>query len=480
MSSIPPQAINAEKKLVATLLNKPDLIDQVRDLPPEAFITPQYQVTLAAMKALDLEGQPITIDGILAKINGSPGSPTEFDLGNWQDAEYGKIHEDLTDIIQQIRKADLKRKQLITVANIQASLNNGNEGESKEHIEHLLLIQGQIEAGKRDARSRITSITDADLRQKEFAPLDFLVDDFLLTEGIHLLVGRQKTGKSLMGMQIGVAVAAGTEALGGLKTKKGPVLYLALEDCERRLKDRLLNLSESGLPDLHIVTSIDPRLLTSPQEFLVHLDRKVEELDGCRLLILDPWMRIQAFVKAANKGNAFSQEYALMSLFRDFVSRRKIALLIMHHERKMAAGQDPYDIVSGSLGLQAASDVIMLLTRLRGETQGHLKRTGNDVPEKEIGLDFDQDKYEWSVSDEPANIFALGATKKVIVRHFIQARKYLQAKEVAEALAMPISTVRNHLSDLFEEGHLECTRRGKNSFYRYPDSESASQVALLR
>jgi RecA-family ATPase len=64
----------------------------------------------------------------------------------------------------------------------------------------------------------------------------------ILPEGLTLLAGKPKIGKSLLAMNFVVAVASGRNALDDLPVEQGDVLYLALEDNERRLQMRLRNV----------------------------------------------------------------------------------------------------------------------------------------------------------------------------------------------------------------------------------------------
>jgi hypothetical protein len=77
-----------------------------------------------------------------------------------------------------------------------------------------------------------------DLRIKQFAPLKYIVPG-LIVEGLVLLAGKPKVRKSWMALDIGLAVASGRMCLGDRKPQQGSVLFLALEDGERRLQRRI-------------------------------------------------------------------------------------------------------------------------------------------------------------------------------------------------------------------------------------------------
>src|SRR3954454_141681 len=78
----------------------------------------------------------------------------------------------------------------------------------------------------------------AELRRKEFQPIRYVVPGYL-AEGCTLLAGRPKLGKSWLMLDVGLAVAAGRVCLGDIECEQGGVLYLALEDNERRLQRRI-------------------------------------------------------------------------------------------------------------------------------------------------------------------------------------------------------------------------------------------------
>lgn len=61
----------------------------------------------------------------------------------------------------------------------------------------------------------------------------------LICEGLNLIVGAPKFGKSWFCLNLAVAIASGGKALGQIEVEKGSVLYCALEDTPRRLQSRL-------------------------------------------------------------------------------------------------------------------------------------------------------------------------------------------------------------------------------------------------
>jgi RecA-family ATPase len=99
------------------------------------------------------------------------------------------------------------------------------------------------------------TVTAADLMAAELPPVRWGVRG-VLPEGVTLLAGKPKLGKSWLALGLCVAVAAGGVALGTRQVEQGEVLYLALEDNRRRLHKRLGKMLCGPAPDgLEIATS---------------------------------------------------------------------------------------------------------------------------------------------------------------------------------------------------------------------------------
>src|SRR5215210_144378 len=107
-------------------------------------------------------------------------------------------------------------------------------------IEHLTPTNDDSNAaGSHKKRAKAPAISSAaELRRKEFPPIRYVVPGYI-AEGCTLLAGRPKLGKSWLMLDVGLAVAAGRICLGETACEQGDVLYLALEDNERRLQRRI-------------------------------------------------------------------------------------------------------------------------------------------------------------------------------------------------------------------------------------------------
>lgn len=79
-------------------------------------------------------------------------------------------------------------------------------------------------------------------------PAEFLVEK-LFTQGLYILAGAPKVGKSWFVLDLCLSVAKGEKFLGH-DTKCGGVVYLSLEDSLLRLQNRLYELTEEPSDNL--------------------------------------------------------------------------------------------------------------------------------------------------------------------------------------------------------------------------------------
>ena len=79
---------------------------------------------------------------------------------------------------------------------------------------------------------------DADTLLSTPLPANQFVVERLLPQGLHILAGASKVGKSWLALWLCLCVAKG-EPVWGLTTVRGTVLYLCLEDSLSRIQGRL-------------------------------------------------------------------------------------------------------------------------------------------------------------------------------------------------------------------------------------------------
>ena len=96
---------------------------------------------------------------------------------------------------------------------------------------------------------RLQTIDADTLQSTAYEPVSFVVDD-LLPQGLHLLAGAPKIGKSWLALWLCLCAAQG-KPLWTFATHLCEVLYLCLEDSFQRIQSRLFDLTEDAPPTLH-------------------------------------------------------------------------------------------------------------------------------------------------------------------------------------------------------------------------------------
>ncbi|MGB6938461.1 MAG: AAA family ATPase, partial [Xanthobacteraceae bacterium] len=245
---------------------------------------------------------------------------------------------------------------------------------------------------------RSKTIKASTLQTMTFAPVRYVLPGYV-SEGVSILAGKPKIGKSWLTFDLCIAAAAGRFTLGTLKPAQGDVLYLALEDSNRRLKRRMTKLlrgSEGSWPDrLTLTTEWRP----ADQGGLADIESWCKSVSLPVLIVIDTLEKFRPL--QTGKTPAYSSDYQAITGLQKIAGELGIAVVINHHVRKMEA-EDPFDTVSGTLGLTGAADTILVLKRQAGAVTLHAR--GRDIEESETALQFDRGTCRWTILGAAADV----------------------------------------------------------------------------
>ncbi|WP_435594877.1 AAA family ATPase [Tsukamurella tyrosinosolvens] len=255
----------------------------------------------------------------------------------------------------------------------------------------------------KDAPPPVQIVTGTWLDAQHFPPVRYVVDR-VLAEGLTILVGGPKIGKSWLTLGLALSIAAGRPALGVLPTSPSPCLLLALEDGHRRLQARARHLLGEGVP-------IPPGLHFIIKGSHVELEGALcDWLDQRRyeqpVVVIDTLGRFRP--QRASTSDAFGADYQFIARLKAIIDTVPGgALVLVHHTRKSGAseGGDFVEAVSGTTGLAAAADATLVLTRRRHEDGALLAVTGRDIREAEYALVSESGRWrlDGATLDEAAN-----------------------------------------------------------------------------
>lgn len=290
------------------------------------------------------------------------------------------------------------------------------------------------------------------LMVKDFPEVKYVVPG-LIVEGLTLFAGKPKIGKSWLLLHAAVAVAAGKKTLGDIQCPQGAVLYCALEDSQRRLKSRLKKLFGFGWTgggfDVEFRTEM-PRLADGG---LAILEQWIVSAENPRMVIIDTLAMVRSPKKRDE--SPYDADYASVQALRTLAAKHGVAIVVVHHLRKQDA-DDPFDLVSGTLGLTGAPDTILVLRR-DGSGRFVLNGQGRDITEVEMAMRFNKESATWSVQGDAAEV-RLSDERGRILRALTEP---MGPKDIAALTGMKEVNVRRLLVNMLRDGSIEKAAYGK-------------------
>jgi hypothetical protein len=310
-------------------------------------------------------------------------------------------------------------------------------------------------------RQKVLNVTT--LQTMTFPPMRYVLPGYV-PEGATLLVSRPKLGKSWLVLDLAIAVAAGRFTLGEIKPAQGNVLYLALEDGKRRLQRRMTKLlpTFSGTwPDRMEVATEWRR---ADQGGLDDLEQWIRSVPDPRLIIIDTLAQFRS--PSNGKTPPYENDYAAIAGLQKLASKRNIAIVIVHHDRK-AEADDVFDTVSGTLGLSAAADTILIMKRQSSAVTLYVR--GRDVEESETALQFNKESCKWTILGAAAEVYLSTERQRILEALAEAGEEGLKAADIKrEAQLRSLDATHQTLTRMFKAKQVDKVRTG---VYRLPSNE---------
>lgn len=286
-----------------------------------------------------------------------------------------------------------------------------------------------------------------ELRRKEFEPIRYVVPRYI-AEGCTLLAGRPKLGKSWLVLEMGLAVATGDICLGGIECEQGDVLYLALEDNERRLQKRI----DKVLGPLHEWPDSFRYETEWPRANEGGLDEIRDWIRGTRnprLVIVDVLAMFRP--TSGSRDNLYEADYHAIKGLQAIASEFGVAIVVVHHTRKGGSDVDPFEKVSGTLGLSGAADTTIVLDRDgNGAT---LYGRGRDIEEIESAVEFNKGDCRWFVMGKAEDVRRTDERSSILTVLF-EADEPMTPADIAGAIGQPRNNVRQLLFKMGKAGEV--------------------------
>jgi len=305
--------------------------------------------------------------------------------------------------------------------------------------------------------------TAESLQAMTFPEVSYIVPG-IIPEGLTILAGRPKVGKSWMALDLALAIASGGKVMGTLNVEQGDVLYCCLEDNKRRLKRRITKLlgAFGGKWPARLTLATKWRRLD--QGGVDDIKAWCDSVEKPRLVLLDTL----AGVRPARSGGdtLYEGDYAALRDVHGLANDRGMSAVALHHTRKMEA-DDPIDTISGSLGLAGCADTCLILARTsKGAT---LYVRGRDVEEGEKAVMFGSATCRWSVLGDAVEIQRTESQSKIMAV-LEAATGLLNPGEIASLADITRNTVDSTLHRMAAKGEVIQVSRGR---YAHPSKDFA-------
>jgi hypothetical protein len=220
-------------------------------------------------------------------------------------------------------------------------------------------------------------------------PLKFIISG-LIPQGLHILAGAPKIGKSWLALWICLQVAKGEKAW-EFETLRSEVLYLCLEDSFSRIQSRLFEIAEEAPPTLHFAIMSD----AIGNGLEIQIENFIGEHPGTGLIVIDTLQKVRKTV--SSNTNPYAADYDDISALKQIADHNNIAILLVHHLRK-AADSDPLNMISGTTGIAGGADSSFILQKeKRTENAATLICTGSDIESRELLLGFNRETFLWEL-----------------------------------------------------------------------------------
>ena len=172
--------------------------------------------------------------------------------------------------------------------------------------------------------TKLETITAEDLQNRTYEPTHFLVDE-LIPEGLHILAGAPKIGKSWLALWLCLCISQG-QPLWNFATTQGEALYLSLEDSFQRIQTRLFDLTEDAPPTLHFAIMAD----TLKHGLEQQIEQFLMEHPTTKLVVIDTLQRVRG---TGSDSNLYANDYHDIGILKQLADRRQIAILLMVQQK---------------------------------------------------------------------------------------------------------------------------------------------------
>jgi AAA domain len=327
-------------------------------------------------------------------------------------------------------------------------------------IEEFLAAVEEVSRTRNGQAPYPQPISGTQTLRTEHDPLRCFVEE-ILAEGLTILAGKPKKGKSCVALDMSLSISVGRQAFMKFPTLHARVLYVSLEDGPRRIQRRLKGIQAN----LTTLTHLDflytfPRLGAGAFEALAHY------AETYQVIIIDTLGRI---LPTQNTTRQSLSEYQLLTdvlaPIHQLAEDNRMAIVTIDHLRK-ASVDDDIDGVIGSQAKGGMADHLLFYTRKGREKDGVLQVLGRDLDDEKFVLSMVDGHLEFLGKGE---IYELDSEHNKIITILGEEARPMGVRDIMLAMGIHGDThyerFRKVLQRLYKDDRIGKTQRGLYRLY---------------
>ena len=166
-----------------------------------------------------------------------------------------------------------------------------------------------------------------------------------------------------------------------------------MEDSYSRIQSRLLDITDDAPPNLFFAT-MSEKLHSGLEQ---QIERFLAAHSDTVLIAIDTLQRIRS---GGSDANPYASDYRDLGILKELADKHRIAILLIHHLRKMN-DDDPMNMISGTTGISGATDTSFVLRKSkRSSNSATLYCMGRDIEYRELSLEFDGADHVWKLTED--------------------------------------------------------------------------------
>jgi hypothetical protein len=296
----------------------------------------------------------------------------------------------------------------------------------------------------------------SDILATHYPPPTYFVQG-MLHQGLTLLAGKMKRGKSYLALNMAMDIAFGRKAFQALDTTKSRVLYVSLEDHPPLIQDRLRKIQPNlqSLPDLDFIYELPPLgegAMEALQQYVLQR--------GYRVIIVDTIGRVTPdFGSQRRQMNEYSKVTHLLGPLQQWANAAQIALIMIDHVRK-AEADDIFDTVMGTSAKMGIADHGIVYQRKEYDPDALLHMRGRWIGDDKIILTLVDGHLEFLGQGEQ---YDLSREQKSILKALTDERLPMKINDLMASCGVPqgqYARFKKMLQRMLRDGVIDRTGHG--------------------